>query len=76
MYFIAKKSEVLNAFKTYKAYTEKFLGKQIKYLQSENGTKYCNKEFDDFIQMNGIQRKLTVRHTPEQNGVAERKTVR
>ena len=30
-------------------------------------------EFDDFLQMNGIQRKLTVPYTLEQNGVAERK---
>ena len=55
VYFITKKSEVLNAFKTYKAYAEKFLGKEIKYLQSDNGTEYYYKEFDDFLQVNGIQ---------------------
>ena len=73
VYFIAKKSEVLTAFKKYKAQVENLLEKRIKYIQSDNGTEFCNMEFDDFLQMNGIQRKLTVPYTPEQNGVAERK---
>ena len=59
-YFIAKKSEVLTAFKKYKPQVENLLENRIKYIQSDNGTEFCNMEFDDFLQMNGIQRKLTV----------------
>jgi len=52
---------------------EALTGKKIKYLQSDNGKKYWNKTFDEFLQFNGVDRRLTVTHTPEQNGVAERR---
>ena len=48
-------------------------GKRIKYLQSDNGTEYLTKEFEDVLDQNGIKRRLTVPHLPEQNGIAERK---
>ena len=31
-----------------------------------------NKVFNDFLELNGIRRQLTVPYTPQQNGVAER----
>ncbi|CAB0018378.1 unnamed protein product, partial [Nesidiocoris tenuis] len=52
---------------------ETFTGKKIKFIQSDNGTEYCNKEFDRYLQAHGIFRRLTIPHTPQQNGVAERK---
>lgn len=70
---IRGKNEVLNAFKQFKALVENQIGRKIKCLQSDNGKEYINREFDDFLNKNGIQRRLTVTHTPEQNGVAERK---
>lgn len=73
VYFIKKKNEVLNVFKQYKNIVENYCGKRIKYLQSDNGLEYCNKEFDELLKENGIQRRLTVPYTPQQNGLAERK---
>lgn len=73
IYFLSKKTDILDAFKQYKAYVENLTGKRIKALQSDNGTEYCNRKFDEFLRENGIRRRLTVPHTPEQNGVAERK---
>jgi len=35
--------------------------------------KYVNQEFDEYLKSEGIKRRLTTTHTPEQNGVAERK---
>ena len=67
------KHEVLNAFKDFKAFVETQSGNKIKYLQSDNGKEYRNNEFDKFLKDSGIGRRLTVTHTPEQNGVAERK---
>lgn len=64
---------MLQAFKEYKALVENQTGKRIKFLQSDNGKEYVNKDFDTFLKENGIGRRLTVSHTPEQNGIAERK---
>lgn len=71
--FLKNKSEVLQAFKDYKVLVENQTGKRIKYLQSDNGREYLNDSFDAYLKANGIGRRLTVSHTPEQNGVAERK---
>ncbi|KAG8479138.1 hypothetical protein CXB51_029778 [Gossypium anomalum] len=46
--------------------------KQIKYLRTDNGLKFCSDEFNRLCKSEGIVRHLTVRHTPQQNGFAER----
>jgi len=70
---LKRKNEVLNAFKDFKAMAENRHGKRILYLQTDNGKEYRNEAFDAFLRENGISRRLTVTHTPEQNGVAERR---
>lgn len=40
-------------------------------IRTDNGTEYCNNQFDEFTAKNGILHQRTVTHTPEQNGVAE-----
>ncbi|KAG8498697.1 hypothetical protein CXB51_005124 [Gossypium anomalum] len=47
-------------------------GKQIKYLRTDNGLEFCSDEFNRLCKSEGIVRHLTVRHTPQQNGVTER----
>lgn len=69
---IKHKSEVFSAFKEYKAYAEKSTGCNIKKLRSDNGGEYLSNEFSQFLKQEGITRQLTVDHTPQQNGVAER----
>ncbi|GBP98290.1 Fasciclin-2 [Eumeta japonica] len=71
VYFL-KKSGALEAFKMYQTQAERVTGKKIKYLQSDNGKEYCNAEMDNFLRNQGIQRRLSVVRTPQQNGVAER----
>lgn len=73
VFFLKKKSDVFSAFVKYKASAENFTGKKIKALQSDNGREYCNNEFDSYLVKNGIKRRLTTPHTPQQNGMAERK---
>ncbi|KAG8481754.1 hypothetical protein CXB51_027217 [Gossypium anomalum] len=46
-------------------------GKQIKYLRTDNGLEFCSDEFNRLCKSEWIVRHLTVRHTPQQNGVAE-----
>jgi len=72
VFFLRQKSDALQFFQEYKSRVERFTGEKIKYLQSDNGREFCNEAFDSFLKMHGIQRRLTVPYTPEQNGVAER----
>ncbi|KAG6520408.1 hypothetical protein ZIOFF_017458 [Zingiber officinale] len=45
----------------------------IKTLRSDRGKEYTFKEFHNFCEDEGVERQLTVRYTPQQNGVTERK---
>ncbi|KAG8482658.1 hypothetical protein CXB51_023976 [Gossypium anomalum] len=71
-FFLKQKSDVFSAFKSWKIMIEKQTGKQIKYLRTDNGLEFCSDEFNRLCRSEGIVRHLTVRHTPQQNGVAER----
>ena len=48
-------------------------GKRIKILRSDQGGEYKLGEFMNFCKQHGIMQQFTVPHTPQQNGVAERK---
>lgn len=72
VYFMRSKSEVFEKFKIFKAQVEKQTGCKIKSLRSDNGREYINSNFDLYLEKEGITRQLTVPHTPQQNGVAER----
>lgn len=67
------KNEVFDVFTKYKVFVETQTGKTIKNLQSDNGKEYVNNIFNDFLKNNGIERRLKFTHTPEQNGIAERR---
>src|ERR1041384_3664944 len=47
--------------------------KQIRILRSDNGGEYVNATLNQFFQEKGIIHQTTCSHTPQQNGVAERK---
>ena len=70
---LRQKSDLLDEFKNHVQKVENRSGKRVKCLQSDNGKEYVNKEFDAFLRLKGITRRLTVPHTPQQNGIAERK---
>lgn len=72
VYFLKEKSGVCDAFKHYKSFVERQTGKSIKALQSDNGREYLNSEINSLLADHGIERRLTVPRTPQQNGVAER----
>jgi transposase InsO family protein len=48
-------------------------GEKLKTLRSDRGGEFCSKEFHKFCEVHGIKRELTAPHSPEQNGVTERK---
>ena len=45
----------------------------MKCLHTNNGLEFCSDEFNTFSKKEGIVRHHTVCHTPQQNGVAERR---
>lgn len=72
VYFLKEKSGVCDAFKHYMSFVERQTEKSIKALQSENEGEYFNSEVNFLLTDHGIERRLAVPRTPQQNGVAER----
>ncbi|KAD3068312.1 hypothetical protein E3N88_36192 [Mikania micrantha] len=73
VYFLRHKSEAFSKFKTFKALVEKESSCPIKVLRTNRGGEFCSQEFNQFCEGLGIRRELTIPHTPEHNGVVERK---
>ncbi|KAH9716239.1 Integrase catalytic domain-containing protein [Citrus sinensis] len=72
VYTMRAKVEILEIFVKWKKLVETQTDRKIKELQYDNGGEYT---FDPFLQVcqnEGIKGHFTVRHTPQQNGVAER----
>ena len=66
------KDEVFTQLEQRKAVIEKQTGKNIKRLRTNNGLEFCSSEFNEFCKNEGIVKHRTIRHTPQQNRVAER----
>ena len=47
--------------------------KNIRVLRTNNGGEYTSNEFMEYCSTEGINKEHTVPHTPQQNGVVERK---
>ncbi|KAH9670812.1 Integrase catalytic domain-containing protein [Citrus sinensis] len=72
VYTMRAKDEVLEIFMKWKKLVETQTDRKIKVLRSDNGGEYTSDPFLQLCQNEGIKRHFTVRHTPQQNGVAER----
>ncbi|KAH9716260.1 hypothetical protein KPL71_021398 [Citrus sinensis] len=72
VYVLRTKDQVFGRFKEWKALVENQTEKKLKVLRTDNGLEYYNKMFDEFCSREGIVRHITVRLTPQQNGLAER----
>ena len=66
------KDEVFEKFKQWKAMAERFTGKELQVLRTDNGGKYTLTEFSCYLRKEGIKHELTVSKTLQQNGVVER----
>jgi len=69
---LKNRSEVLSAFKKYMLRVKRETSHNIKVLRTDNAKEYISKEFTELLESEGIKHELTVPHTPQQNGVAER----
>ena len=72
VFLLKSKDETFDKFSSWKVLIENQTSKKIKALRTDNGLEFCNAVFDDFCSEHGILRHRTIRHTPQQNGVAER----
>jgi transposase InsO family protein len=75
LYLLKKKDEVFNKFQQCKEEIENLTNKKIKTLRTHNGGEHTCKEFVGFCKSEGFRRELTVPHSSQQNGVAERKNI-
>lgn len=66
------KAETFEKFKNWKILVEKQTDRKLKCLRTDNGLEFLNYEFKSFCEKEGIKRHLTVKGTPQQNGLAER----
>ena len=69
---IKHKSDVFEAFKTFKAFAENQSECKVKTIRDDKGGEYMSNAFAEFTTQCGILRQHTVRARPQQNGVAER----
>lgn len=66
------KDQVFERFKEWQTEVENSMGKRIKTLRTDNGGEFTSTAFQAHLKACGIRHELTIPHTPEQNGVAER----
>ncbi|GKA49252.1 retrovirus-related pol polyprotein from transposon TNT 1-94 [Tanacetum coccineum] len=72
VYTLKTKDGVLGVFIKWKKIMETQTCRKIKHLRTDNGGEYKNDLCTKFCEDEGIVRHFTVKHTPQQNGVAER----
>jgi hypothetical protein len=71
--FLKLKSKALSTLKDYETELRRqTTGAKIQKLCSDRGREYLSTEFDRYLKDQGIKHQLTVHHSPQQNGVAER----
>lgn len=70
---LVRKSDTFINFRIFKDFVEQNLGHKIKNFQCDGGKEFNNSIFTTFLQQEGISLRMSCPHTPQQNGVAERK---
>ena len=73
LYVLINKSDVSAIFRYFAQMIQTQYSSVIKVLCSDNGGEYINFELSEFLHNQGTLHETTHPHTPQQNGVAERK---
>lgn len=73
MYPLKKKSDVMAVFKTFQSLVENQFARKIQIFQSDGGGEFVNTQLLNHLANCGIRHYLSCPHTPQQNGLAERK---
>ena len=72
VYFLREKAEIFDIFKQFEALVSNRTDSRIGTLHTDGGGEYVSNDFEQYLVTQGIHHQLTVRYSPEQNGVAER----
>nr|GEU84245.1 hypothetical protein [Tanacetum cinerariifolium] len=70
-FFLTTKDETSGILKSFVTGIENLLDHKVKVIRCDNGTKFKNRETNQFCEMKGIFRQFSVARTPQQNGVTE-----
>ncbi|GJU40006.1 ribonuclease H-like domain-containing protein [Tanacetum coccineum] len=73
VFFLATKDETSGILKSFINGIENLVDHKVKVIRCDNGTKFKNREMNQFCEMKGILRQFSVARTPQQNRVAERR---
>lgn len=73
VYFLEDKSRAQECFKRFTRRAQKDYEVIIKHARSDNGMEFKNTHIEDFLDEYGITHEFSTAHTPQQNGVVERK---
>jgi hypothetical protein len=73
VYVLRNKNDVFECFVDFHNMIRTQYNAVMKIFRTDNGTKYVNKEFDEYLSSFGIIHQTTCPGTSEQNGLAERK---
>lgn len=71
--FLKHKSEAKNHVKNFIEFTKTQLNKKMKVFRSDGGGEYVNQDLQEYLASEGVKFETTIRHSPQSNGVAERK---
>uniref|UniRef100_A0A2N9G5X4 Integrase catalytic domain-containing protein n=1 Tax=Fagus sylvatica TaxID=28930 RepID=A0A2N9G5X4_FAGSY len=73
VYLLKNKSDTFTTFQQFKVMAEKHYNSSIHFLRTDCGGEFTSTDFNSYCANSGIIHHLTCPHTPQQNGVAERK---
>nr|GEU56269.1 hypothetical protein [Tanacetum cinerariifolium] len=73
MFFLTTKDETSKVLKQFITTIESQINRKVKVIRCDNGTKFKNRDLDEFCRMRGIKREYSNAKTLQQNRVAERK---
>ncbi|GJX45968.1 putative ribonuclease H-like domain-containing protein [Tanacetum coccineum] len=73
VFFLASKDETSGILKKFVTEIENQLNHKVKVIRCDNGTKFKNREMNEFCGLKGIKKEFSVARTPQQKRVAERK---
>ena len=71
IYFMRKKSEALDHFKTYVQSAKNEMGKIPPAIRMDGSGEFTSMAFKKYLDDNGIRAELTVPYTPQEDGISE-----
>jgi transposase InsO family protein len=73
VFVLQDKSKTQEVLKKFLKRAQNEFDAKVKRIRSDNGTEFKNTQVEDYLDEEGIKHEFSVRYTPQQNGVAERK---